>query len=428
MATPSPLFDINGDGEDRGYEGAHAEDIELSLRSTVGVTSVLFQVFDSAAFDEHGNIVTNPPRASKGAPLLTLTGATTGKLVAPSTLDGVVTTELPASGTDSWIVRCIVNGGEKRLRSGIVVRDPSLIHERGIFVPSALGVRKVVCTEETQFELDGWAGALADLAETDFTGPTGSTGSAGATGPQGASGALNYNVGTYYYRDHFDRVTGSSDALSTSRMDGLLGVGANSTIASLIDSELDHPGIRRSSFGTSAGAGFVGIAYARDTSPLGLTTHSSNLRRVRWITRFQNSLENLTNTMLGWGVTLVTQIAFGDLGTDGIYFEFVPGTSGNWRGITRAGGVSTVASGGSNVAVVLGTWYVLEAETLDAGVTWNFYVNGTFIGSSTTHIPAALGAIMACCRNSGNGAATRRWDVDEFAFKQSLALSGHDEA
>lgn len=162
MATA--LFDIEGDGEDRGFEGVNGETYALRLRQQppIGVTSVLFQVYDPAGFNDELGIAANPPRASKGAPDLTLEGATSGPAVSPATVDGTVDIELPASGGHSYILRCVVNGGMRTV-NGLPIVDPTLIHERGIWTPTASGLRKPVCTETTQFEIDGWAGALADL-------------------------------------------------------------------------------------------------------------------------------------------------------------------------------------------------------------------------------------------------------------------------
>jgi hypothetical protein len=160
------LFDISGDGEDRGFEATNGQTITLKLRQQppIGVTSVLFQVW-SDTLDESLGIAQNPPRASKGAPLLELVGSTTGAAVSPATVGGEVSCELPADGAHSFIVRCVVNGGVSTLPNGKSVLDTSLIHERGVFIPTASGARKVVLTETLQFEIDGWAGALADIAD-----------------------------------------------------------------------------------------------------------------------------------------------------------------------------------------------------------------------------------------------------------------------
>jgi len=162
---PSALFDIDDDGEDRGFEATPGEPFTLKLRSAAGATSVVFQTFDPGGFSAELGIAGNPPRASKGAPTLSLEGATTGPAVSPSTVGGEVSGTIGAAG-HSYILRCVVNGGTRQLPSGALVPDPTLIHERGIFTRTPRGARKVVATETTQFEIDGWAGALADAADS----------------------------------------------------------------------------------------------------------------------------------------------------------------------------------------------------------------------------------------------------------------------
>ena len=154
----SALFDISDDGEDRGYEGANSEVIRLKLRSIAGVTSVIFQVY-SVTVDPSLGIAAQPPRASGSAPLLTLVGSSSGQSVSPSTVGGEVTAALPASGSHSYIIRCVVNRGQ-RIVGGRVVNDASLIYERGVYIPTEFGTRKIVATEVSQFSSEGWADAV----------------------------------------------------------------------------------------------------------------------------------------------------------------------------------------------------------------------------------------------------------------------------
>ena len=164
------LFDINLDGEDSGYEATNEESLSLTLRDPSAASTVLFQVYDPSGPNPTLGIAANPPRASKGAPTLTLVGATSGQAVSPTTGAGAVTCEMPETGGHSWIVRCVVNGGRRSLPNGSSVVDTSLIFERGIYIPASVGLRKVVITERTQFEADGWAGVLADLVDTELGG------------------------------------------------------------------------------------------------------------------------------------------------------------------------------------------------------------------------------------------------------------------
>lgn len=160
------LFDINLDGEDQGYEAENSESLSLKLRDPSLASTVLFQVYNPAGADPALGIAANPPRASGGAPTLTLVGATSGQAVSPTTVAGAVTCAMPASGSHSWIFRCVVNGGQRQLASGVVVTDPSYVYERGVFIRTLFGTRKIIITERTQFDTEGWAQAINDLAET----------------------------------------------------------------------------------------------------------------------------------------------------------------------------------------------------------------------------------------------------------------------
>jgi hypothetical protein len=177
------LFDFSGDGEDRGFEGLNGVTYALRLRQQppIGVDSVLFQVWNEAGADPSLGIAANPPRASKNAPALTLEGASSGAAVSPATLDGTVSITAPVGGGHSYIVRCVVNRGKRTLPNGSEVLDPTLIHERGFFVRTALGSRKIVCTERQEFEVEGFAGALSDMMESD----AGAEGGGGVTLPDG---------------------------------------------------------------------------------------------------------------------------------------------------------------------------------------------------------------------------------------------------
>lgn len=164
MAIPA-LFDINLDGEDRGYQAANGEVLSLKLRNPSGASSVLFQVWDPNGPDPDLGIAANPPRASGGAPTLTLVGATSGQAVMPTAVNQPVTVTLPGSGSHSWLFRCVVNGGQRTLGNGRVVADPALIYERGVWIPTGFDTRKIIATESQQFSIEGWADAVNGMIE-----------------------------------------------------------------------------------------------------------------------------------------------------------------------------------------------------------------------------------------------------------------------
>src|SRR6478609_3928942 len=177
MSTPNrALFDVDADGHDDGFDATLGATHHFKLRATTGVNSWLLQVFSPDGFAYGIPILDNAPEASKNAPLLTLVGDTTGQSVARLPVTGEITATMPATGTNSWIVRSVVNGGYTKGHP-----DPSLVHERLIVTRSIVnGLRKPVVTELRQFEAEAWAGVICDLVDAANNG-----GLAGLPGPPG---------------------------------------------------------------------------------------------------------------------------------------------------------------------------------------------------------------------------------------------------
>jgi hypothetical protein len=71
---------------------------------------------------------------------------------------------------------------------------------------------------------------------------------------------------------------------------------------------------------------------------------------------------------------------------NGIYWSYVPGTSPNWRTLTRSGGVSTVNT--TTVPVVASSWYLLEivCDITSTAQTVDFYINRTRAFRHTTNV------------------------------------------
>jgi hypothetical protein len=153
-------FNFNSDSGANGYLAAHNVDVTLRLRAPGGRQSWLVQVWDPDREVPAEPITGNPPRASKGAPLITLVGTTSGQLVAASGPSSSIVLHTATTGTHSWIVRSIVDGG---YTNGQL--DPNKICERGLMIVNAGSVRKPVATEVTQFDAETWAGMMSDLID-----------------------------------------------------------------------------------------------------------------------------------------------------------------------------------------------------------------------------------------------------------------------
>jgi hypothetical protein len=130
----------------RGYDTVSGASLVLQLEALTGVVRrVTYEVY-SASDDKS-------PRASKGAALLTLVGSSTGQKVDAATPATAVSLNVPATGAASWVVRCLVNGGLDRNDRP----SADFVFERLVCVRSALGRRKIIATEGTQYSAGGWA-------------------------------------------------------------------------------------------------------------------------------------------------------------------------------------------------------------------------------------------------------------------------------
>jgi hypothetical protein len=157
------LFSINDDDSDQGFDALVLDALALRLKTVpvAGVNSVVFQVFSPDTFDSELGIGRNPPRQSRGAEVLVLVGATTGQSVSPASVDASVLITMPES-VGAWIVRCIVNGGMGILADGRTGVRSDFVHERMIVIRDSLNNRPIVASETTQYDDDGWAGAITE--------------------------------------------------------------------------------------------------------------------------------------------------------------------------------------------------------------------------------------------------------------------------
>jgi hypothetical protein len=118
--------------------------------------------------------------------------------------------------------------------------------------------------------------------------------------------------------------------------------------------------------------------------------------------------------------------------TDGIYFEYDRNTSTNWTLVTAAGGTRTkvtstngsCTAGGTPVAVSAGSWVNLKYVINTAATQVDMYINGVFVGCSTTNIPTGTQAhapFMTTVKSAGG--SNRDVDVDFFSLVRPLTTS-----
>lgn len=131
--------------------------------------------------------------------------------------------------------------------------------------------------------------------------------------------------------------------------------------------EVNHPGIVRLAANNSLAVLRAGRAYSTD-----VVLYAAYVRPASG-----------TATM-GLRVGLLAHPSMSDEDSAGIYFSFSPGTSANWRCITRTGGSTTATT--TDVAYAVGTWYWLEVVKSDS--SYLFYIDGVLKATHTTDIPA----------------------------------------
>src|SRR6187551_212098 len=393
------LFTINGDSSDRGYDADPLEELVLQLKTQPpsGVQTVRFQVWDAAAFDPSLDPLSNPPRKSKGAPDLVLQGATSGPNVSPSSVDGEVTVELPADDRVAWIVRCDVNGGQATLDDGRVVFDPRLVHERLIAVRDGNGVRPIIATETTPYDLDGWAGEFAVIegppgpagagGADGADGAPGAPGATGATGPAGPQGPAG-GGGSSVIRDTFvgGNAASSSSPINASSFTANIGDLGWSFFefsgqgTCFCDQPVGDPCI--GAVRITAGVGnssMAGICVGR--SGIGQSRLSKVRYRVAPGSPVNNAGQMWTALCSASGFSVEAEVFAG------FFYDYAGGLAagapGNWHSYTSTGGGVAVAKD-TGVATTSGLFQELEIERVSAN-EWRFYIGGVL---RTTHSTA----------------------------------------
>lgn len=97
-------------------------------------------------------------------------------------------------------------------------------------------------------------------------------------------------------------------------------------------------------------------------------------------------------------------------GSNGAYFSFAPGTSANWRCITKDGSGTTATT--TTVAYATSTWYVLTIKFTPTKV--EFYINDTLVATHTTNILAT--AVFTAFAIETNEAVDKTIDIDRFSL------------
>jgi hypothetical protein len=113
-----------------------------------------------------------------------------------------------------------------------------------------------------------------------------------------------------------------------------------------------------------------------------------------------------------------TEWAFGAVGADAVFFEYVRGSSLNWRCITRAASTNTVTDSGvavtAGTSVRLGIYYVSATEV-------RFYVNGALVATHVTNVPGDVNEMpVGTAIKKSAGTTTRRMNWAQFSLFREL--------
>lgn len=184
--------------------------------------------------------------------------------------------------------------------------------------------------------------------------------------------------------------------------------GGGSTIAQTASPVAGHPGIAVVTGGNAA-ARYSELSLGTTSMLLGggPITIEANIRLA--------ALSTVTNRyVFRFGFGNVT----GDVPTQGLFFEYAEGTSGDvWRirAINGAGDSTTATV----TAIAATTWYRLKIVVNAAGSSAEFFVNDVSIGTLALNLPTGALAPRMHLRQI-TAPATRSFDVDYFSLKQAF--------
>lgn len=160
-------FTINGTAASPpGYDGTNSQTITLQLATNPApdVYQTRFSIYNPS---DPGS-----PLASASAPVLTLSPST-GIAATPTS---AVTFVLPASGSHTYKVRCVINGGVQAATGAVV---PQWTFERIVAIRNASSlVRKLLPGETTEYSPRGWADEQNTMVDNFASGgpPSGAAG------------------------------------------------------------------------------------------------------------------------------------------------------------------------------------------------------------------------------------------------------------
>jgi hypothetical protein len=171
------------------------------------------------------------------------------------------------------------------------------------------------------------------------------------------------------------------------------------TAIQFVAGEDAHPGILRVTRNTASTAFMAADLSSTTDRPF----HTRTVVQFTWVLRW-STISSTSRIRFGLG-----SVTAAEFGANGVYFQHSAGTSAKWQAVTRSGSTnSTVTSSGADVAA--NTWYECSAVYDQSAVSWEFFVNGSSIGTSSSQIPNTMTNFgLSFLNNSGS---IQQFDLD----------------
>lgn len=331
MATNKARFTIDGSAAsdpstgDRGYDATNGQVLDVTLESSVGVTSVTYYVFDPNDPES--------PQKSAGAPNLTWGGSgTASETETPAS--GTAQITMPAAGAHSYLIRAVAK----------VAGEADHVYDRLVVIRTAAGLRKTIPGETTEYEARGWSDSYNEYADALVGGGGGGLSAPANPGDNGKvaianAGDLTYALIANAQVDPAAAIAGSKIApqfgaqviSTTSRVEigaspatlGDIRLGSTASIYGTstgpVNRQLIGWNANRLDVGDASNAGntfHTGAAGSHvfrvnATTELTVLTGEARLRHGAALTG-RNAADDNTHNLVSWGVEATDILTIGD--------------------------------------------------------------------------------------------------------------------
>ena len=168
--------------------------------------------------------------------------------------------------------------------------------------------------------------------------------------------------------------------------------------------ETNHPGIVENL--SDAGSGDESALFLKSSTSLGYIV-PTDVANMTFILRVNDTAD--LNVWVG-----ILEDVDSDTPTDGVWFEFRPGTSANWVTVTESADTQTA----NTTSVAVGTdWHKLEMVRLSNG-NWEFYIADVLQFTHSTNLPTVASSPTFTVEKTT--ATNKSIDVDYFSMTSNV--------